>query len=194
MGHRPTSVMHGGCPSSRCQPLGDEDDDELSSDDIEESVLDDDEYAEDDADFEDGDSELESLLEHAASELSDEEVDEQPSDEDLAGIRQRATMVELGNKVLGIVTGARNAAYGNPYDNHLTEAQNWTTYLRRCGKLAEDEEITAEDVCWMMLGLKQARQAHWSQEDNAADAVGYALNAWACHVEHAFRMNQLLQQ
>jgi hypothetical protein len=33
--------------------------------------------------------------------------------------------------------------------------------------------MTAEDVCWFMVLLKMARQAHMNKRDNLVDAVGY---------------------
>ncbi len=52
----------------------------------------------------------------------------------------------------------------------------------------KDYRFTAEDVCWLNQLQKASRQVHWSQEDNAIDAAGYAFNALAC--AHAQRIEE----
>lgn len=94
-------------------------------------------------------------------------------------------MVALLDKGKAIVGGERNKAYGNPSDNHGCTGEMWTSYLKRKGLLIEGARISAADVCWMMVLLKASREAHWSQEDNALDAVGYAANAHACSAKSA---------
>ena len=66
------------------------------------------------------------------------------------------------------VIAERGGAYGHPYDNHGRTATMWSTYL--------GVEITAEDVCWMMMLLKVSRQIHSPTRDNLVDIVGYAAN------------------
>jgi hypothetical protein len=44
----------------------------------------------------------------------------------------------------------------------------WSTYL--------GVKITAEDVCWMQILLKVARQINLPTRDNLVDVVGYARN------------------
>jgi Domain of unknown function (DUF6378) len=39
-----------------------------------------------------------------------------------------------------------------------------------------EREITAEDVCWMMMLLKVSRQINLPTKDNLVDIVGYARN------------------
>lgn len=163
-----------------CRPLVDDDADDEDYDPepyTEDNPSDRDSVLEDDSDYDD-------VVYTVA-----EEGEEAPlTAADLAGIRQRATMVTLAKKAIDIVTGARNKCYGNPYDNHSTSAALWNAYLERRGVLAEGAEMTAVDHCVMMGPLlKSSRQAHWSQEDNFLDMVGYALNAWACHVEEEYR-------
>ncbi len=109
--------------------------------------------------------------------------------DELAGIRQRATMVAMAKRAVDIVTGSRNKSYGNPYDNHKCSADMWNTFLHRRGLMPADKNMTATDHCVMMGNLlKASRQAHWSQEDNFLDNIGYALNGWACHVEEEYRI------
>ena len=100
------------------------------------------------------------------------------------GCERNITPVEKMHRLLDnakeIVGGARNKAYGNPADNHGCTGEMWTSYLKRKGFLAEGVSISASDVCWMMVLLKASREAHWSQYDNALDAVGYAANVEAC--------------
>lgn len=85
-------------------------------------------------------------------------------------------------RVKGIVTSDRNEVYGTPSENHEVTAGMWSLFLSR--KLGQFVDLTGEDVCWLNVLQKASRQAHWSQEDNALDAAGYAFNSLACrHAE-----------
>jgi len=68
----------------------------------------------------------------------------------------------------GITTTDRHETYGHPLDNHDRTADFWSTYL--------DMEITAEDVCWMMMLVKVSREMHAPSRDNIVDVCGYARN------------------
>jgi len=74
----------------------------------------------------------------------------------------------LFDEVKHIVTGDRREFYGHPLDNHGRTAEMWSAYL--------GIKITPEQVCWMMMLLKCARQAHMPARDNLIDIVGYATN------------------
>ena len=75
-------------------------------------------------------------------------------------------------KALNIVQGKRNEAYDDPELNHYRIAKVWSGVLDE--KLVDD--ISAADVCRMMIGLKLVRDAHSPAEDNRIDTIGYALN------------------
>lgn len=81
-------------------------------------------------------------------------------------------MTDLLDEAKGIVGGSRNAAYGNPADNHNRTAAMWSAFL--------GIPITARQVCYMNILQKCSREAHWSQHDNDVDCAGYAANAAAC--------------
>ena len=77
------------------------------------------------------------------------------------------------DEALGITSNERREHYGHPIDNHGRTAALWSVYL---GK-----EITAEDVCWMMMLMKVSRQIHMPKRDNLVDLVGYAINVEMIH-------------
>lgn len=93
---------------------------------------------------------------------------------------QRNAMKSILLRAVDIVTGSRNKAYGTPSDNHNCTGEMWTAYLNRCGLLREGARITGKHVALMMCALKLSRDAHWEQEDNFLDIIGYAANAHAC--------------
>lgn len=68
---------------------------------------------------------------------------------------------------LEITSGDRRRDYGRPLINHLRIALQWSNYL--------GITITPEKVVWMMIGLKQAREAHTPKYDNLLDTIGYSL-------------------
>jgi hypothetical protein len=68
-------------------------------------------------------------------------------------------------QALSIVEGDRRADYGHPLDNFQQIAGLWSAYL--------GQPITAEDVAWMMVLTKIARQKHAHKADNIIDAAGY---------------------
>jgi hypothetical protein len=77
-----------------------------------------------------------------------------------------------------IVAGERGRFYGHPYDNHGNTAEMWGSWLRRRFRLSQAQiDLTAEDVCWLMVLLKASREANMHHEDNEVDGVGYLLNA-----------------
>lgn len=96
--------------------------------------------------------------------------------------QKRAMLLGL-RAALDIVTGSRNKCYGAPKDNHGCTAEIWSSYLRRRGLMPKGAEMDGRDVCWLMNGLKMSRDAHWRQEDNIVDAIGYSANALACSVD-----------
>ena len=91
---------------------------------------------------------------------------------------QLDAMKDFCRKVMGIVTGSRHKAYGTPASNHTCTAKMWSAYISR--KLNLEVTLSARDVCFLNILQKCAREAHWSQEDNAVDIAGYAANSVAC--------------
>ncbi len=71
-----------------------------------------------------------------------------------------------------IIYGDREQAYGDPGVNLRRIADLWTTYLRNRA-VDLDAPLSAEDVCWMMVLLKIARNQNQVKRDNLVDAVGY---------------------
>lgn len=84
-----------------------------------------------------------------------------------------------------IINGARQSAYGHPFDNHTCTAQMWSAYLtRRAGFIVD---ITPEDVCWLNVLQKVSRQANRHKRDNIVDAIGYAACVELVELERANR-------
>lgn len=77
-------------------------------------------------------------------------------------------ILEEANK---IIYGDREQTYGHPSKNLEAIALFWSVYLYN--KFGIDLDLTAEDVCWMMVDLKKARQLNQHKRDNVVDAAGY---------------------
>lgn len=69
-----------------------------------------------------------------------------------------------------IIYGDREQTYGKPDANLKRIADLWEVYLL---SKPETLPITPEDVCWMMVLLKMARQMNADKRDNLVDAAGY---------------------
>jgi hypothetical protein len=66
-----------------------------------------------------------------------------------------------------IIHGKRQESYGDPERNYERIARFWSVYL--------EKEITAVDVCQMMILLKQARLISTpTHRDSIVDIAGYA--------------------
>lgn len=72
-----------------------------------------------------------------------------------------------------LVRGDRQEHYGDPTDNFRRIAELWTAYLGR----DLSKPIDVQDVCAMMILLKQARMRTGGcyHRDSAVDTCGYAL-------------------
>lgn len=77
-----------------------------------------------------------------------------------------------------IVGGDRYEDYGHPRDNHERTAILWNAYMdaKNVGLVLPLDYITAEDVCWLNVLQKMARQMNAKKEDNLVDVVGYVRN------------------
>ena len=70
-----------------------------------------------------------------------------------------------------IIDGDREQTYGSPGVNLRRIADQWSCYLNQRHPVAL--MLSEEDVCWMMVLLKMARQMHTYKDDNLVDAIGY---------------------
>jgi len=69
-------------------------------------------------------------------------------------------------QAIGLTTGDREEAHGDPSDTFGFIAKLWNAYL--------DEPVTPEDVCHMMTLLKIARMRYGADNpDDYIDACGY---------------------
>ena len=86
------------------------------------------------------------------------------------------SMVEYGKESIldeakRLTSRDRQKNYGHPTDNFRRIADLWNSYLMN-RKYPEDP-IAIEDVAWMMVLLKIARDLNKPTRDNLVDAVGY---------------------
>lgn len=84
-------------------------------------------------------------------------------------------MVELDkesilDKAKRITSGDRQKDYGHPKENFKRIADLWNAYLKN---RKESGEITVEDIAWMMVLLKIARDQNKPTYDNLLDSIGY---------------------
>lgn len=72
-----------------------------------------------------------------------------------------------------IIFGDREQVYGDPAKNLQTIADFWNVHLKR--KYDFEHEIDINDVCGMMILMKQARLANSpDHKDSLTDIAGYA--------------------
>lgn len=77
---------------------------------------------------------------------------------------------DILSEAYNLIRGERLQHYGPPTENFQRIARGWTAYLgSRLGK-----ELTVNDVCAMMVILKQMRMAEGYHRDSATDSAGYA--------------------
>jgi hypothetical protein len=79
-----------------------------------------------------------------------------------------------------LITGDRNATYGEPTENFQDIARVWNVYL--APKLREGARISAADTAWMMVALKMVRSKARPTRDNWVDAAGYAACGLECDI------------
>lgn len=74
-----------------------------------------------------------------------------------------------------LTSGPRQRDYDHPLPNHERIATLWNAYLRiRPATVETYHELSAEDVAWMMILLKAARDVYTPKRDNLVDVCGYA--------------------
>ena len=71
-----------------------------------------------------------------------------------------------------ITSGDRQRDYDHPLPNHARIARLWNAYLEI--RPQPGAEISPEDVAFMMIMLKMARDAYAPKRDNLVDVCGYA--------------------
>lgn len=87
-----------------------------------------------------------------------------------------------------IVNGDRQTDYGDPGDNHERTALLWNAYLAAKFMVGTRDGVDKgelprigvfldkEDVCWLNVLQKIARQCNAKKRDNLVDSVGYIRN------------------
>lgn len=85
-------------------------------------------------------------------------------------------MVEMGkdsilDEAKRLTSKDRQKNYGHPKDNFKRIADLWNSYL--INRKNPESSISVEDIAWMMVLLKIARDLNKPTKDNLVDAVGY---------------------
>lgn len=73
-----------------------------------------------------------------------------------------------------IVHGDRNAAYGEPAENHKCTAEIFNAAMRK--KYPNWVDIETEDVCWFNVCQKISREMNSKTADGLVDIPGYIAN------------------
>lgn len=85
------------------------------------------------------------------------------------------TRPDILNTALSHVTRDRTATHGNPENNFATIASFWTTYLRGCGILSPDAQLSTYDIAALMSLMKISRIITSPEHaDHWIDLAGYA--------------------
>lgn len=97
-------------------------------------------------------------------------------------LKEAAVQESVLTKAHNIIYGDREKTYGTPSGNLQTIADYWTIHLRRKHHLTEDElKLDVDDVCGMMILMKQARLANTPDHlDSLVDICGYAALQERC--------------
>jgi hypothetical protein len=86
-----------------------------------------------------------------------------------------------------LVHGDRGVSYGHPEDDFSCVAAIATAMLRRQGKLAGNEVISAEDWALFMVACKITRECYQHKIDNLVDGAGYFETLQMIHERRAGR-------
>lgn len=86
------------------------------------------------------------------------------------------TMEEITNESIldeakRLTSNARQKHYGHPKENFRRIADLWNAYLSN--RIAKHDLISVDNVAWMMVLLKIARDLNSPTKDNLVDAIGY---------------------
>jgi len=87
---------------------------------------------------------------------------------------REAEHVEPGyeHRALALVNGERQAAYGEPVAHWTKVAARWSDIL--------DSPVTAKRAALCMAAMKEVREEHRHDPDNAIDFAGYMEIARRC--------------
>jgi hypothetical protein len=86
------------------------------------------------------------------------------------------------DRAKAVIYGEREKTYGNPAKNINVIAEYWSTHLSAAK--GQNIRLTVEDVCVMMILLKQARLANSPKHvDSIDDTIGYAALLDRIHSE-----------
>lgn len=83
------------------------------------------------------------------------------------------TLGDVLDEAKKIINGQRQNEYGTPEDSFQRIADYWNTYLNHIGV----RYLEPEDVAFMMVLFKLAREEHEHKRDNLTDLIGYAALA-----------------
>lgn len=87
-------------------------------------------------------------------------------------LRQMSRDNNILNEAKDIIYGEREETYGDPGKNIRAIAAYWTVHMQH--KYGVDVVIDENDVCQMMISVKQARLLHKpSHRDSQVDTAGY---------------------
>lgn len=86
---------------------------------------------------------------------------------------------DMAYRAVELVFGDRHADYGHPLDNLDRAARIWSVVL--------GIDVTAEQVCLCMEGMKIAREVNRPKIDNPIDGIGYWLTLAAIRQERIAR-------
>jgi hypothetical protein len=94
------------------------------------------------------------------------------SNQETEAAKPKTALAEAHN----VIYGDREQNYGDPGKNLRTIANYWTNHLN--AKYGQINPLTPDDVCVMMVLLKQARLATSPKHrDSIVDTIGYAALA-----------------
>jgi len=84
----------------------------------------------------------------------------------------KQTFENILQEAESVIYGDREATYGDPGRNLRAIADYWTVHLKH--KYNFNGNITTDDVCQMMISLKQARLLNSpTHRDSMVDTAGY---------------------
>jgi hypothetical protein len=66
-----------------------------------------------------------------------------------------------------VIYGDREETYGHPSANLDRIAKIWSVIF--------GVDVTPEQVCWAMVGMKMAREVNAKKDDNIVDSFGYLM-------------------
>lgn len=92
-------------------------------------------------------------------------------------------------EAIAVTSGERQHDYGHAFDNHWRAAALFEVYLRETIGQRGRLTITPEDVCFLNILQKIARQINRPKRDNLVDIAGWARNVEMIEQERTRRLN-----